>query len=67
MQSQTNRYNAWKADSKCEPIPDTDRVFTGKSKRDVIKHLAFEEGVEHKHNDVIVKCKDGTIWCVSKI
>ena len=44
-----------------------DRVFTGKSKRDVIKHLAFEEGVEHKHNDVIVKCKDGTIWCVSKI
>jgi hypothetical protein len=67
MKSQLNRYNAWKADSKCEPIPDTDRVFTGKSKRAVVKHLAYEEGVENMHNDILVKCKDGTTWFVSKI
>jgi len=67
MESKLNRYNAWKADSKCNPIPDTDRIFTGKSKRAVVKHLAYEEGVEHLHNDSTVKCKDGTIWCVSKI
>jgi hypothetical protein len=67
MKSQLNRYNAWKADSKCEPIPDTDRVFMGKSKRAVVKHLAYEEGVEHMHNDILVRCKDGTIWFVHKI
>ena len=62
-----NKYNAWKADKNGDPIEGTDRIFSSKSKRSVIKHLAFEEGVEHKHNDMIVRCKDGTIWCVHKI
>lgn len=62
-----HKYNAWKAKSNGDPIEGTDRILTGVSKRMIIKHLAFEEGVEYQHNDMIVKCKDGTIWCVSKI
>jgi len=61
------KYSAWKANSNGDPIEGTDRIFTGVSKRSIIKHLAFEEDVEHQHNDVLVKCKDGTIWCVSQI
>ena len=62
-----HKYNAWKAKSNGDTIEGTDRILTGVSKRMIIKHLAFEEGVEYQHNDMIVKCKDGTIWCVSKI
>ena len=62
-----NKYNAWKAKSNGDTIEGTDRILTGVSKRAIIKHLAFEEGVEHQHNDMIVRCKDGTMWCVSKI
>lgn len=63
----THKYNAWKAKSNGEPIEGTDRILTGVSKRSIIKHLAFEEGVEYQHNDMIVRCKDGTTWCVSQI
>jgi hypothetical protein len=62
-----HRYNAWKAKSNGDPIEGTDRILTGVSKRAVIKHLAFEEGVNHQHNDIIVRCKDGTMWFVSQI
>lgn len=62
-----NKYQAWKAGPKCEPIEGTDRILTGESKRAVLKHLAYEEGVEHMHNDMIVRCKDGTMWLVSKL
>lgn len=62
-----HKYNVWKAKSNGEPIEGTDRILTGVSKRAIIKHLAFEEGVEHQHNDMIVRCKDGTTWCVSQI
>lgn len=62
-----HRYNAWKAKSNADPIEGTDRILNGVSKRAIIKHLSFEEGVEHQHNDTIVRCKDGTMWCVSQI
>ena len=62
-----NKYEAWKAKPNCEPIEGTERIILGKSKREVIGYLAYEEGVEHKHNDMIVRCKDGTIWCAHKI
>ena len=62
-----NKYNAWKVDKNGDPIEGTDRLLNGISKRAIIKHLAFEEGVEHLHNDMIVRCKDGTMWCVSLI
>lgn len=61
------KYSAWKANLNGEPIEGTDRILSGVSKRAIIKHLAFEEGVEHQHNDMIVRCKDGTTWCVSQI
>lgn len=64
---ETNRYNAWKSNQKGEPIEGTDRILTGSSKRSILKHLAYEEGVEHQHNDVIIRCQDGTTWHVSKI
>jgi len=62
-----HKYNAWKAKSNGDPIDGTDRILTGVSKRAIIKHLTFEEGVKHQHNDMIVRCKDGTMWCVSQI
>lgn len=64
---ETKKYNAWKVNSDSNPIEGSDRTLRAKSKRAVIKHLAFEEGVEHQHNDMVVRCKDGTMWCVSKI
>jgi len=62
-----HKYNVWKAESNGDPIEGTDKIYIGVSKRAIIKHLAFEEGVEHQHNDMIVRCKDGRIWCVSQI
>lgn len=59
------RYLAWKSDSSCNPIAGTDRILEGKSVRWILQHLAYEEKVEHNHNDVIVRCKDGTFWNVS--
>lgn len=61
------KYDVWKADKNGNPIDGTDRVIKAKSKRDVIKHLAHEEGVEHNHNDMVVQCNDGTLWCCSSI
>jgi hypothetical protein len=65
--SKQNRYLAWKADSKCNPIEGTDRILTGVSKRAILKHLAYEEDVEHQHNNMVVKCKDGNMWFVSQL
>lgn len=61
------KFNVWKAKSNDEPIDGTDRLLVGVSKRAVIKHLAYEEGVKHTPNDMIVRCKDGTVWCASQI
>lgn len=62
-----NRYNAWKTDSNLNPIEGTDRILTANSKRAVVRHLSYEEGVEYVYSSMIVRCKDGTLWCVSKI
>lgn len=60
------KYVAWKADQNCNPIDGTDRIFSGVSKRTIIKHLAYEEKVLHNHNDMVVRLTDGTMWCVSE-
>lgn len=62
-----NKYHAWKANSKGEPIENTDRTLLGSSKRAVLQHLAYEEGVEYHSYHRVVRCKDGSFWCVSKI
>lgn len=62
-----HKYNAWKANENGDPIKGTDRIITGKSKRWVINHLAYEEGVEIDPGALIVRCKDGTFWNASKI
>lgn len=67
MEAKNKTYNAWKAKTNGEPIEGTDRLLTGSSKRAIIAHLAHEEGVNHQHNDVLVRCLDGTVWCVSEI
>ncbi len=61
------KFNAWKAKSNCDPIEGTDRLFTGNSKRDVLQHLAYEEGVEHNRNDMVVILPNGDMWCVSQL
>ena len=62
----TKIFFAWKATSLGEPIEGTDRMFRGISKRSVIKHLAYEEGVDWKHNDMIVRLPNGDNWCVTQ-
>lgn len=57
------QYNVWKSKSNGNPIEGTDRILEGISKRAIMKHLAYEEGVEYQHNDMIVRCNDGTFWC----
>jgi len=61
-----NKYNAWKSDSNGNPIEGTDRIFTGKSTRSFLKHIAYEEGIEHNHNDVLVRLKNGDMWQYQK-
>lgn len=61
-----NKYLAWKTDSIGNPIEGTDRIFKAESKRNVVKLLAYEEGIEQPHNHFIVRCKDNTNWCVRK-
>jgi hypothetical protein len=62
------KYHAWKAKaSTCEPIEGTDRILKGKSKRAVLDHLAYEENVVRQHYSLVVRCTDGTFWCVSEI
>lgn len=46
-----NKYEAWKAKPNCEPIEGTERIIIGNTKREVISYLAYEESVEHKHNE----------------
>jgi hypothetical protein len=61
------KYNAWKAKSNGDYIEGTDRLLSGKSKRSILSHLSYEEGVEYKHDIMIVRCKDGTIWCFQEV
>lgn len=61
------KYHAWKADLQGNPIPNTERILTGTTKRNILKHLAYEEKVKHNHNDVLVRCKDGTTWHVGHL
>lgn len=62
-----NRYNVWLADSKCTPIEGTDRIITGPSQRWIMRHLAYENGVEYKPNMLIVRLPNGNFWNASKI
>ena len=62
------KYHAWKAKANtCEPVEGTDRILTGKSKRAILDHLAYEENVVRQHHSLVVRCNDATFWCVSKI
>lgn len=58
------RYTAWKTDSNLEPIEGTDRILKGSSRKSIVKHIAYEEGVTYKEGDILVRCKDGNIWFV---
>jgi len=58
-------YFAWKTDNRGNPIEGIEKTYRGVSKRAVLKHIAFEEGVEFKPTDLFVICKDGTRWHVT--
>jgi hypothetical protein len=51
-------YIAWKTDSKLEPIEGTDRVLKGSSRKSIVKHITYEEGVIYKEGDIMVRCKE---------
>jgi len=57
-------YFVWKANSNGDPIEGTDRVLSGSSKKSVVKHLAYEEGVQYNEGDILVRCKNDDIWLV---
>jgi len=61
------KFEAWKSDSKCNPIENTERNFTGPNREFVLKFLAFEEGVELKPGSIHVECQDGSRWNVHRI
>lgn len=61
------RFNAWMANSKCEPIEGTGRILLGVSKRAVLQHIADENNVKHQRSSMVVKLSDGNFWCVSQI
>jgi len=60
-------YNVWKAKANCEPIEGTDRLVSAPSKRWVLEQIAYEEGVKHNRNHMVVKLPNGEIWCASQI
>ena len=57
-------YNVWKTDFELNPIDGTDRVLTGSNLYNVLKHLAYDEGVTVKQSDLFVTCKNGNVWIV---
>jgi hypothetical protein len=61
----TYTYNAWKVDSKMNPIENTDRTLSGFSEKAVLRFLAFEENVPY-NGEKIVRLNDNTSWIVSK-
>lgn len=65
MEKSIKKYNAWKCDSNANPIEGTDRIISGRSKRAILKHLAYEEGVEYIHNSMILRLPNGEFWAVS--
>lgn len=65
MYMKTYNYNAWKVDSKMNPIVDTDRTLSGFSQKAVLRFLAYEEKVPY-NGEKIVRLSDGTAWAVAK-
>lgn len=67
MKKINNKYSVWLADSSCNPIEGTDRILLGPSQRWIMKHLAYESGVEYRPNSLIVRLPNGNFWNASKI
>lgn len=60
-------YNVWRSKPNCEPIEGTDKVYSGKSKRSVMKHVAWENKVEINEGDIIVRLPNGEFFSCSLI
>ncbi len=52
-------YNTWEAEPNGDPIEGTDKIYSGISKRAVIKHIAYERGVKIDEGDQSVKLENG--------
>ena len=61
-----NKYNVWKTDSKCNPIEGTDKIMRAPSKRWLMNHIAYENGVEILHGSLIVRLPNGDMWTATK-
>ena len=59
------KYHAWKMDKNDEVIVGSDKLYTGKSCRKVIRHIAYEHNVEAPwYAKNILRLSDGCVWCV---
>jgi hypothetical protein len=66
MKSIDKKFNVWRADANCNPIESTDKVYVGPSKRWIMKHIAYENGVKINHGDLIVRLPNGEMYCASE-
>lgn len=62
------KFLVWKADSKCNPIENTDRILIGPSKRWIFNYLATEEKIKlNLHNGTVLRLPNGEMWCAVRI
>jgi hypothetical protein len=62
------RYNVWETDGNCNPIERSDKIFSGRSKRAVLKHLAYVNcDKTYQHHSMCVNLPGGHKLFVQKI
>jgi len=60
------KFNVWKTTPNGDPIEGTDKIYTGPSKRWIIKHIAYENNVKIRTGALIVKLPNGEMFCASE-
>lgn len=63
------KYNVWRSNADCSPIAGTDKIYVGPNKRWVMRHVAYENGVEIKPGDWlgIVRLPNGEMFSAIKL
>lgn len=63
------KYYVWRSNIDCSPIEGTGKIYVGPNKRWVMKHVAYENGIEIKPGDGlgIVRLPNGEMYSATKI